>query len=239
VSSQPSIELPVIVKRPSGVNSLLDALLDPELSALSQTSNAAAAAAAAAVSGKVLASEASSSGVGGHSTAAGYKPPNQLRKGYSWHGNSWFAAAAGSTGGGKQGSSSSSSQAWPGVQQPGGQYVNPPQLAAVEASVLDLDPLLPERSGDVPGSVLSSCDPLQVGGAPSQSHVSCCALSCWLRPDSQFSHESCIIAVDLAQDLAALLFLLDLSASIVSLCCPAGLAGGAQLEHRRGALSKP
>jgi hypothetical protein len=42
----------------------------------------------------------------------------------------------------------------------------------VEASVLDLDPLLPERSGDVPGSVLSSCDPLQVGGAPSQSHES-------------------------------------------------------------------
>jgi hypothetical protein len=170
VSSQPSIELPVIVKRPSGVDSLVDALLDPEHSALSQTSNGAAAAAAAAVSGKVLASEASSSGVGGHSTGSGYKPPNQLRKGYSWHGNSWFAAAADSTGGNKQGSSSSS-HAWPGLQQTGGRYFDPPALAAVEASVLDLDPLLlSERSGEVPGSVLSSCDPLQVGVTPSQSH---------------------------------------------------------------------
>jgi hypothetical protein len=168
--SQSSIELPVIVKRPSGVDSLVDALLDPEHSASSQSALSAAAAAAAAASGKLLASEASSSAV---AAAAGAKPPAQLRKGYSWHGassGSWFsaAAAAGSRGGSSRRSSNSSSCSHTEARTPHQQqqqeylYADVPAPAALEASVLDLDPLLlSERSGEVPGSVLSSFDPLQ------------------------------------------------------------------------------
>lgn len=165
--SQASIELPVIVKRPSGINSLVDALLDPEHSASSQTSNAAAAAAAAAATGRVLASEASSSAVAGRGSAAGYSAPSQLRKGYSWHGGSgsWFAAAAGSSVAGSA-NSSSGSQKKVHTKQRGYQQGNSSAPAAVSASALDLDPLLlSERSGEVPGSVLSSCDPLQVRNA--------------------------------------------------------------------------
>lgn len=228
VSSQPSIELPVIVKRPSGVDSLVDALLDPEHSAFSQTSNAAAAAAAAAVSGKVLASEASSSGVGGHSTAAGYKPPTQLRKGYSWHGHSWFTAAAGSTGGAKQGSSS---QPWPGLQQRGGLYDDPPALAEVAASVLDLDSLLlSERSGEVPGSVLSSCDPLQVGVAPFLSYdlvVPCPAGS--VQIDSS-ANQTCISSRGLAQHPGSF----NAPAQPVCLNCLHVLSCRACLRHSTG-----
>lgn len=166
IPSQASIELPVIVKRPSGVDSLVDALLDPEHSASTQSALSAAAAAAAA-SGKVLAFEASSSAV----AVTGAKPPAQLRKGYSWHGassGSWFSAAvaAGSRGGSRRSSNSSSCSHTEArtlqQQQQERQYADAPAAAALEASVLDLDPLLlSERSGEVPGSVLSSFDPLQ------------------------------------------------------------------------------
>lgn len=185
--SQASIELPVIVKRPSGVDSLVDALLDPEHSTTSQTSNAMAAAAAAAASGRMLASEASSSAVAGQAAAAGYKPPGQLRKGYSWHGsNGWFAAMAAAAG---SGSSSPAASCSGSTGKQGGRHIQADQrwsgqqagscgvpdlahgceehlgLVVGEASLLDLslEPLLLcEGSSAVPGSVLSSCDPVQV-----------------------------------------------------------------------------
>jgi hypothetical protein len=176
-AAQASIELPVIVKRPSGVDSLVDALLDPEHSVGSQTSTTAAAASAAL--GRVLASEASSSAVAGQRPTTGVKPPSQLRKGYSWHGNTgWFTA--------KTAAMNSSTANCGSSSQPGGVTASRPQpqvqdqacgsvwggglgdvwgdnLAAAESAVLDLDPLLPSRmSADVPGSALGSCsDPLQ------------------------------------------------------------------------------
>jgi hypothetical protein len=189
-AAQASIELPVIVKRPSGVDSLVDALLDPEHSACSQTSTTAAAAAASAASGRVLASEASSSAVAGHRPTTGVKPPSQLRKGYSWHGNtSWFTskaaalnsnAACGSSSGSGSTAAVSSSHPCSALARPQPQPQAQDQvvgdawggglcdgwgdsLAAAESAVLDLDPLLSTRvSADVPGSALGSCsDPLQ------------------------------------------------------------------------------
>jgi len=178
--SQASIELPVIVKRASGVDSLVDALLDPEHTASS--GHTAAAAAAAEAAGMVLASEASSAAVASRSTA-GYTPPSQLCKGYSWHGSSsWFsstaeassaaAAADGSTRiqqaehGWARHPSKGQPQAVAGGRRPASQecthFASLSGATDTAALTADLDPLLlTECSGDVPGSLLSSCDPLQ------------------------------------------------------------------------------
>lgn len=178
--SQASIELPVIVKRASGVDSLVEALLDPEHTASS--GHTAAAAAAAEAAGMVLASEASSAAVASRSSA-GYTPPTQLRKGYSWHGSSsWFTsmAVASSAAAAADGSarvqqaghdrarhpSKGQQQVVPSGRRPASQdcthFASLSGATDTAALTADLDPLLlTECSGDVPGSLLSSCDPLQ------------------------------------------------------------------------------